>query len=68
MRRAPLNSDELRAMALAKSSLLPPTICVKNACRAVTSKVLTTPRNPPRAMRCQTWMIPENASQASTNA
>ena len=40
--RAPLNIDELSAMAFIRSSRS--TICTRNACRTGMSKALTTPR------------------------
>ncbi len=61
--RAPLNMEELSAMALARS-FLSSTISTMNDCRAGMSTALTRPWNILRAMMCQISITPVTVSIA----
>ena len=64
--RAALNIDELRPMALSRSSF--PTISTRNACRAGMSNAFTVPSSDASTMMCHTCTRPESVSAASRNA
>ena len=65
--RAALNTDELMAMALARSSCRS-TIWMTKLCRAVASKALTSPSRAPSRMTCQTLTTPASVRAMSTKA
>jgi hypothetical protein len=59
--------EELRAMALFRSwrrSI----ICTRKDCRAGMSRALMQPRSSESSTICQTWIVPENISAASSRA
>ena len=64
--RAPLNIEELSAIAFSKSSR--PTISIRNDCRAGTSNAFTVPSSVASAIISQTRMRPVSVSAARVNA
>jgi hypothetical protein len=64
--RAPLNIEELSAMALTRSSR--PTISTTNDCRAGMSNALVTPSSAAITKRCQTSTTPVSVRAASAAA